>query len=153
MRPHIIILLPYRTRLRPQLIASSCMIHGREKYGRYTTSFRLSHTVHRRYKLTYTPGTHSSRQDSATSLVYSIDEVERFVTVGGGIYQPIDYTPTLAIYFPHLGTNLLFSLGSLWLMHIASAYTTHPLFTTSVSRNASKAFLRYIRPLIAIQLT
>lgn len=101
MRPHVIILLPHRTRLRPQLIASSCMIHRRGKYGRYIPSFRLSHTVHRRYKLTCIPGTQSSRQDSATSLVYFIDEIERFVTAGGGISQPIDHTPTLAIHFPH----------------------------------------------------
>jgi hypothetical protein len=135
MRPHVIILLPHRTRLRPQLIASSCMIHRRGKYGRYTPSFRLSHTVHRRYELTYIPGTQSSRQDLATSLVYFIDGIERFVTAGGSISQPIDHTPTLTIYSPHFRNQFTLLFGiSLVDAHCICSHHAPSLHNVSLSQ-------------------
>ena len=154
MRPHVVIFLPHKTRLRSQLIASSCMIHRREKYGRYTTSLRLSHTVHRRLQVDMysrnsvvaarlrSRASHTPLMKSNASSLPVVASPSHLTT-----HQLFRYIS------PILGTSLLFSLGSPWLMHIASAHTMHPLFTTSVSRNASKAFLRFLRTSIALPLT
>jgi hypothetical protein len=154
MRSHDMILLPHRTGLRSQLIASSCVIHRREKDGRCTTSFRLSHTVHRRLQVDMysrnsvvasrlrSRASHTPLMKSNASSLPAVASPSQLIT-----HQLFRYIS------PILGTSLLFSLGSPWLMHIASAHIMHPLFTTSVSRNASKAFLGFIRTLIAIPLT